>query len=64
MMNTDMATPRVKEMPHGIYTGSSYPENPQNEVGREVRIRFLQESATYLDVQIKRHDLIARYIND
>ena len=64
MMNTDLATPRVKEMPHGPCTGSSSPENPQRAVNREMRIRFLQESASYLDVQIKRHDLIARYISD
>lgn len=64
MMNTDMAMPRIKEMPHGIYTGSLSPETPQNAVCREVKIRFLQESASYLDVQIRRHDLIEKYIKD
>lgn len=64
MINNYLSTPRGKQMPQGINTGLVSQHESGAVFDRQVKIRFLQQSASYLGADLARHELAARHMQD
>ena len=64
MINNYLSIPQEKLMPQGIETGSVTRHETDAVFDHQVAIRFLQQSASYLGVNLSRHELAARYMRN
>ena len=64
MINNYLSIPQEKLMPQGIETGFVTRHETDAVFDHQVAIRFLQQSASYLGVNLSRHELAARYMRN
>jgi len=64
MINNYLSIPQEKLMPQGIETGFVTRHETDTVFDHQVTIRFLQQSASYLGVNLSRHELAARYMRN
>ena len=64
MINNYLSTSSSKQMPHDINTGFITRHEADVVFDREVRTRFLQQSASYLGANLAQHELTARHMQD
>jgi hypothetical protein len=64
MINNCLSTPHSKQMPQGIDKGLFTQHESGVSFDRQIKIRFLQQSASYLGADIAQHELAARYMQN
>jgi len=64
MINNYLSTPRGKQMPQRIDKGLVTQHESGAAFDHQVKIRFLQQSASYLGTDITQHELAARYMQN
>ena len=64
MINNYLSTSSDKQMPQGIDRGLVTQHEPGAVFDRQVKIRFLQQSASYLGLDLAQHELAARYMQN
>ena len=64
MINNYLSTSGDKQMPRGIDTGLVTQHKAGVIFDRQVKIRFLQQSASYLGADFAQHELAARYMQN
>jgi hypothetical protein len=64
MINNYLSAPGCKQMPQGIEKGLATRHESGVAFDRQIKIRFLQQSASYLGADIAQHELTARYMQN
>jgi len=64
MINNYLSTPSDRLMPQGIDRGLVTQHESGVVFDRQIKIRFLQQSASYLGADLAQHELAARYIQN
>ena len=64
MINNCLSTPSDRQMPQGIDKGLVTQHESGVSFDRQVKIRFLQQSASYLSADIDQHEFAARYMQN
>jgi hypothetical protein len=64
MINNYLSTPGDRLMPQGIDQGLVTQHESGAVFDRQIKIRFLQQSASYLGADIAKHELAARYMQN
>lgn len=64
MINNCLSTPSDRLMPQGIDRGLVTQHESGAVFDRQIKIRFLQQSASYLGADLAQHELAARYIQN
>ena len=64
MINNYLSTPRGKQVPQGKDTGFVTRHEPDVVFDRQVKIRFLQQSASYLGADLAQNELAALYMHN
>lgn len=64
MINNYLSTSGDKQMPQGIDRGLVTQHDAREIFDRQVKISFLQQSASYLGADLTQHELAARYMQN
>jgi hypothetical protein len=64
MINNYLSTPCDQQMPQDMDKGLVTQHNPGAVFDRQVKIRFLQQSASYLGADLAQHELAVRYVQN
>ncbi|MCW9013868.1 MAG: hypothetical protein OQL06_08800 [Gammaproteobacteria bacterium] len=64
MHNDYLTTTHDKQTTPGLLAEAFSQHEPGETFARQIKIRFLQQSANYLGADLSRHALISRYLQD
>jgi len=64
MNNNDLSKARGKQIPNNHDTGPVTRHESRAVFDRQVKFRFLLQSASYLGVNLAQHELAARFMHD
>jgi hypothetical protein len=64
MNNNNLSTAREKQTPDSLDAGPVTRDESKAVFDRQVKTRFLLQSASYLGANLAQHELAARYLHD